>query len=157
MKHATRIGPYSLRRADLVAASLIISFRIGGRAVRIRSWLLASLCALLLASGAITGEWMPGLAAAVAAGFIFVGAAAIQSLHRVSDIGIEAEADALVAENAGTRTLYKWSGVRIGAQSRDRLFIMVTPNNALVVPTRAATPEQLASLVETIQARGGAA
>lgn len=144
------IGPYSLTRVDLAAAGLAISFRLGGPAVLIRSWVLILCGAIVLLGGFFTSDWLFSVIVAAAIAFMFLSPA-LRSTDRVCGILLGPDPDGIVAENNGTRTLYKWSTIRPSRRIGSRFFLMVTPGCALVIPERATTPENLDALVATVR------
>lgn len=147
---AETIGPYRLSRADFIAASVIISFVTGNRAMRIRSWVIIAAAVAVGLNGFISGEWWVAGFAVFFVAYLFVIAPALRSRSKANDVLLGAEPEGIVAETGGMRTLYKWSTVGVTKRTRERLFIMMTPACALVVPARITTAEKLDALARIV-------
>ena len=149
-----RIGPYTLNKTDLIAASIVISFKLGSRSIRVRSWILVVAIAIMIVGGGMLGEWIFGMAGLLATLYLFTVAPALRSRAGVTDILLNADVEGVIAENRGTRTVYKWPALRPSTTVGSRLFIMISENCALVVPRRATTEGNFAAFIFLLASHG---
>ena len=103
------IGPYALRRRDLVAAALVISFVTGSKATRWKSWVIVAVCISLILIGISDNESMNTVYGIGLALLLFVVAPGVRSLKQVNPIYISYSPEGIVAETPILRTTYKWS------------------------------------------------
>jgi hypothetical protein len=143
-----RIGPYDLTRSDLLAASLVISFRLGTWKVKLWAVLITVLGLALGLEGFLLGDRI--LTAAPLAASFLIFWPALRSLKGSKGIYLSYEEDGLIADTPAARTVYKW--VRIGKATRvgSRLYIMVSSRTALVLAARMTSPANLDALQSTV-------
>ena len=145
-----KIGPYDLSRADLVAASLVISFLIGSTKVRIWGGIYALIGLMGIVVGVASGDGAEVIFGVLLPAFIFVIIPALRSLKRAKGVCLFFEPDGLVAETGEIKTTYKWATIRSFRKVGSRLFIMVSGGSALVVADRMTNPVNMADLIATL-------
>ena len=145
------VGPYALGRRDLVAAALVISFVTGSRATRWKSWLILAVAFLLIILGLANGDGtMLSLGAALPA-LLFLVAPALRSPKNMRHIELCWSPDGLVAETPVLRTTYKWSTIGPVRTVGSRLYVMIAPAHALVVPARVTSADNMIALVAALR------
>jgi hypothetical protein len=147
------IGPYSLRRRDLVAAALVISFVTGSKATRWKSWVIVAVCVSLILMGILNGDSMNILYGIGLALFLFVIAPGVRSLKQVNPIYLSCSPEGIMAETPTLRTTYKWSTISKVKRVGSRLFIMISPAHALVVSDHVTSAENMARLIASLADR----
>lgn len=147
------IGPYALRRRDLIAAALVISFVTGSKATRWKSWVIVAVCMSLILIGILDGDTMNMLFGIGLALFLFVGAPGLRSLRQVNSISLSSSPDGLVAETPILRTTYKWSTIGKVKKVGSRLFIMISPAHALVVSDQVTSADNMHRLIASVEQR----
>lgn len=145
-----KIGPYDLSRADLVAASLVISFLIGSTGVRICCGVFALIGLMGIVVGVASGDGAEAIFGVLLPALFFVIIPALRSLKRARGIYLFFEPDGLVAETGEIKTTYKWATIRSFRKVGSRLFIMVSGGSAVVVADRMTNPENMADLIATL-------
>lgn len=148
--HFEKIGPYELTRGDLIAASLVISFSTGAKAVRIRGALILLVGLLMVFGGLAFDQPESAVIGTVFILSIFVIAPALRSRKGSKEIYLEESAEGLVAETRDVRTTYKWSTIRMVKKVGSRLIIMINDGCALVVSDRSTSRENMESLMATV-------
>ena len=107
-----KIGPYELSRSDLVAASLVISFRIGSTRTRIWAGLFALIGLAGIGMGIMTSD---AVGVAIGTGLlalIFVILPALRKRRRTGGVCLSYDDDGLAAETGEIRTTYKWATIK---------------------------------------------
>jgi len=149
------IGPYALRRRDLVAAALVISFVTGSKATRWKSWVIVAVCISLILIGISDNESMNTVYGIGLALLLFVVAPGVRSLKQVNPIYISYSPEGIVAETPILRTTYKWSTISKVKRVGSRLFIMISPAHALVVSDHVTSGDNMARLIASLGDRSG--
>jgi len=147
-----KIGPYELTRGDLIAASLVISFLIGGRSARIAGALLTMLGLLIIGFGLFSDNLeMIGIGLIYIPAIFLLGPA-LRSRKGSRNIYLDYSPEGLVAETPSLRTTYKWSTISTVRKIGSRLFIMISDGCALVISDRTTSPDNMDRLMATIAA-----
>lgn len=144
------IGPYSLRRRDLIAAALVISFVTGSKATRWKSWVIVAVCVSLILMGISDNDSMNIVYGIGLALLLFVVAPGVRSLKQVNPIYLSCSTEGIVAETPILRTTYKWSTISKVKRVGSRLFIMISPAHALVVSDHITSADNMARLITSL-------
>ncbi|MET3723986.1 YcxB family protein [Sphingomonas trueperi] len=144
------IGPYSLRRRDLIAAALVISFVTGSKATRWKSWVIVAVCVSLILMGISDNDSMNIVYGIGLALLLFVVAPGVRSLKQVNPIYPSCSPEGIVAETPILRTTYKWSTISKVKRVGSRLFIMISPAHALVVSDHITSADNMARLIASL-------
>lgn len=145
-----KVGPYRLTRADLVAASLVISFIIGGKRTRVWSALYLLLGVILVAGGLVAEESTTSALGVFFVIFIFIVRPALRYNKNSRDIYLTHSAQGLVADTGDMATTYRWMTIGIFKRIGSRLFIMINDGCALVISARSTSSENLENIISTI-------
>lgn len=149
------IGPYSLRRRDLVSAALVISFVTGSKATRWKSWVIVAVCVSLILMGISDNDSMNIVYGIGLALLLFVVAPGVRSLKQVNPIYLSYSPEGIVAETPILKTTYKWSTISKVKRVGSRLFIMISPAHALVVSDHVISADNMARLIASLGERSG--
>jgi hypothetical protein len=147
-----RIGPYRLVRSDLIAASVIICFKTGGKYARIRGALLLLLGVIGIFLGVAYHDSLLLFLGLLLPCTMFVVGPVLRKRSERADIFLSYQTDGLAVETENALTLYRWPIIRSFAMVGSRLFIMISDNCALVVPNQTTTANNMANLIETLAA-----
>ena len=148
-----KIGPYAFSRSDLIATSLVISFGLGARRVRVMTGLRAIGGVAAAIGGILSGEIVVACGALGALAGILVIGPALRSRKASRNIYLSYEPEGLLAETDNVRTLYKWATVRAHRKIGSRLFIMISDGCALVVADRFTDAGNMDQLIATLAGR----
>jgi hypothetical protein len=145
-----KVGPYRLTRADLVAASVVISFIIGSKKTRIWAMLCLLLGTILIGGGLVAGEFTTSALGFFLIIYIFVAIPALRYNKTSKDIYLTYSEQGLVADTGDMATTYRW--ITIGKFKRvgSRLFIMINNGCALVISERTTSSENIEKIISTI-------
>jgi hypothetical protein len=139
-----------LTRADLVAASLVISFIIGGKRTRVWSALYLLLGVILVVGGLVAEESTTSALGVFFVIFIFIVRPALRYNKTSRDIYLTHSAQGLVADTGDMATTYRWMTIGIVKRMGSRLFIMINDGCALVISERSTSSENLENIISTI-------
>jgi hypothetical protein len=145
-----KIGPYELSRSDLVAACLVISFRIGSTGARIWAGVFVLIGLVGIGIGIVTRDPVGVAIGTGLLAFIFVITPALRKSRRTGGVCLFYDNDGLVAETGEMRTTYKWATIRSFRKIGSRLYIMISGGCALVIADRMTNTENMADLVATL-------
>lgn len=144
------IGPYALTRADLLAASLVISFRAGSRKTKITCFTLTIATSVLFAGAVFTRDYILAGAAAFWLAFIFLIGPVLRPLKDSRDIVLSYDPDGIRADTPKANTLYKWATVERLVRTGPRLFVMINGRCGLVIDERNTTKANINALKKVV-------
>lgn len=144
------IGPYALTRADLLAASLVISFRAGSSKTRITCFLLVIGALMVAACAVYFRDYFVAGVALFWLAVIFVIGPMLHSLKESRGILLSYDPDGVRVDTPKANTLYKWTTIESLARVGPRLFVMINGRLGIVIDERNTTPANMNALTATI-------
>jgi hypothetical protein len=148
------IGPFSLRRWDLIVASLQISFLVAPWWFRLIFGLIYLLLAAALVIGAMTGSG-PLIGAATALLVLMVFSPAMRTVKDLTNITVRPSPEGIEVENNRASTNCKWPTLKRTRATARFVYVPISIRVAFAVPRTATTPENLAALVAYVEAGVG--
>jgi hypothetical protein len=144
------IGPYALTRVDLLAASLVISFRAGSSKTKTTCFLLVIGALIVATCAAYFGDYFMAGMAVFFLVLLFVIGPMLRSLKDSRGIVLTYDPDGVRADTPKANTLYKWSTIERLVRAGPRLFIMINGRCGIVIDERNTTPANMDALIRTV-------
>jgi len=137
------IGPYRVTAADHIACTLILSFVLAARGLRIISATVTGFLLTVVGLGLASGNVPVAGVAALALFYLFIIKPVSRAIAGRGEAHLAWDAEGIVADTDYVRTLYKWATIDAFRKVGSRLFIMISGGRALIVPDRATNPDNM--------------